>query len=161
MIFLYVLLFDFHSWHRKQQELQFSSSIVYLHLSHKQLCLQGYLQRCVICIICIISGTNRHGSEWNLVFTCNCETLTMSTWLWLEGIQLRLENNNKVNLLPITFCFINVYSTPTPTLTLPPYNNANTVNIFAQRDKMRQYSDETLNRGPDSLWSLKIPWHFS
>ncbi len=22
-------------------------------------------------------------------------------------------------------------------------------------------SDETLNRGPDSLWSLKIPWHFS
>ncbi len=21
--------------------------------------------------------------------------------------------------------------------------------------------DETLNRGPDSLWSLKIPWHFS
>ncbi len=59
----------------------------------------------------------------------------MSTWLWLEGIQLRLENNNKVNLLPITFCFINVYSTPTPTLTLPPYNNANTVNIFAQRDK--------------------------
>jgi len=22
-------------------------------------------------------------------------------------------------------------------------------------------SDEMLNRGPDSLWSLKIPWHFS
>ncbi len=22
-------------------------------------------------------------------------------------------------------------------------------------------SDETLNRGPGSLWSLKIPWHFS
>ncbi len=22
-------------------------------------------------------------------------------------------------------------------------------------------SDETLNQGPDSLWSLKIPWHFS
>ncbi|KAI7798422.1 Phosphatase and actin regulator 4A [Triplophysa rosa] len=27
--------------------------------------------------------------------------------------------------------------------------------------KKHRPSDETLNRGPDSLWSLKIPWHFS
>ncbi len=27
--------------------------------------------------------------------------------------------------------------------------------------KKHRLSDETLNRGPDSLWSLKIPWHFS
>ncbi len=26
--------------------------------------------------------------------------------------------------------------------------------------KKHRFSDETLNRGPDSLWSLKIPWHF-
>ncbi len=27
--------------------------------------------------------------------------------------------------------------------------------------KKHRLSDETLNQGPDSLWSLKIPWHFS
>ncbi len=27
--------------------------------------------------------------------------------------------------------------------------------------KKHRLSDETLNRGPDSQWSLKIPWHFS
>ncbi len=27
--------------------------------------------------------------------------------------------------------------------------------------KKHRISDKTLNRGPDSLWSLEIPWHFS
>ncbi len=31
---------------------------------------------------------------------------------WLEGIQLRPETNNKLNVLPIRLCFINVYTYP-------------------------------------------------
>ncbi len=27
--------------------------------------------------------------------------------------------------------------------------------------KKHRLSDETLKQGPDSLWSIKIPWHFS
>ncbi len=30
--------------------------------------------------------------------------------------------------------------------------------LYCQKHRLL---DETLNRGPDSLWSLKIPWHFS
>ncbi len=42
--------------------------------------------------------------------------------LWLEGIQLKPEANNKLNFLPIRFFFINAYTYPNPKPT--PYNNA-------------------------------------
>ncbi len=32
---------------------------------------------------------------------------------------------------------------------------------YSDGDAILSKMDETLNRGPDSLWSLKIPWHFS
>ncbi len=47
--------------------------------------------------------------------------------LWLEGIQLRPETNNKYIFLPIRLCFITVYTYPNPKST--PYSNANTVII--------------------------------
>ncbi len=37
----------------------------------------------------------------------------------------------------------------------PQYSDGDTILVNKHRP-----SDETLNRGPDSLWSLKIPWHF-
>ncbi len=53
--------------------------------------------------------------------------------LWLEGIQLKLEANNKFNVLPIRLWFINVCTYPNPKPT--PYNNAKTVIIVVQWDK--------------------------
>ncbi len=37
---------------------------------------------------------------------------------------------------------------------MPQYSDGDTL-------LSKRLSDETLNRGPDSLWSFKIPWHFS
>ncbi len=48
--------------------------------------------------------------------------------LWLEGIQLRLETNNKLHFLPIRLCFINVNTYPNP----KPYNNVKTVIVVVQ-----------------------------
>ncbi len=53
--------------------------------------------------------------------------------LWLEGIQLRPEKNNEINVLPIRLCFINIYSYPNPKLT--PYRNEKIVIIVVQSDK--------------------------
>ncbi len=38
----------------------------------------------------------------------------------------------------------------------PQYSDGDTI-----LSKEHRLSDDTLNRGPDSLWSLKIPWHSS
>ncbi len=53
--------------------------------------------------------------------------------LWLEGIQLKPEANNKLYFLPLRLCFINIYTYPNPKPT--PYNNAKTVIIVVQSDK--------------------------
>ncbi len=55
-----------------------------------------------------------------------------NVWLWLEGIQLRPEMNNDINVLPIRLCLINVniYTYPKPT----PYRNYKIVIIVVQCD---------------------------
>ncbi len=58
--------------------------------------------------------------------------LTLSR-LWLEGIQLKPEANNKLHFIPIRFCFINVYTFHNPKPTF--YNNAKTVIIVGLSDK--------------------------
>ncbi len=58
--------------------------------------------------------------------------------LWIEGIHLVPEINNKYFFLPIRLCFINVYTNPIPKPTL----NADTLNIVVQREK----KDEILMR---------------
>ncbi len=42
---------------------------------------------------------------------------------------------------------------------LSMHNQYNDVDLYTVKKHL--LSDETLNRGPDSLWSLKIPCHFS
>ncbi len=43
-----------------------------------------------------------------------------------------------------------------PILSLSPNSE-----FISPNSEFISLSDETLNRGPDSLWSLKIPWNFS
>ncbi len=61
------------------------------------------------------------------------ETIHKKRRLWLEGIQLRSEMNNEMNVLPIRMCFINVYIYPNPKPT--PYRNEKIVFIVVQCDK--------------------------
>ncbi len=56
---------------------------------------------------------------------------TAAAGLWLEGIQLRPEMNNEINFLPISLCFINVYTYPNPKPT--PYNNDKNCAVFDVR----------------------------